>query len=96
METTDAVVSELAPMAAVLAEIHYCSGVAQTECPAVLDALKSTIKDLFVENQAAAVILRGIGTFTPVVLEEARYRLTVEDPIRVHEFSGPRFFPTSV
>lgn len=90
VETTDAIVSELALKSDILWQIRYCGGLdTDDQSIVVLDALKSTLRDMFVASQEPTLPLPGIGSFKPVSLEESRYKLTVQDPIVIHEFADP-------
>ncbi|MFN7931747.1 MAG: hypothetical protein U0R19_00395 [Bryobacteraceae bacterium] len=84
IETHDALASEAVPLPAVLAQIHYCSGVSRKHAPLVLQAFVETLKETCGGEAAhVSVSLPGMGSFSPIDPKHAHYWLTIADTTSV-------------
>jgi len=84
VETHNAVASDAVPLSAILAQIHYSSGVRMADAPAVLNAFAETLRNEFGDQaRSVSVMLPGLGNFSAIDADHAHYRLTIRDDTAV-------------
>jgi len=81
--TEEAFVSALVPKGAILSQIERCSGVPARNSSVVLDCLRESLRGYF-PGRKAGVVLPCLGILRPVNLEQDRYKLEFQNPIRIH------------
>ena len=85
LETTDAFASRVVSRSDILIEIGSCSSIPEPEAQErILQALQTGLRDCFINRELTGAVLPCLGRFTPIELEQDRYRLEFRLPLAAH------------